>query len=58
VYVEATNDLSDSLSWETTPVDMGPNVDNGDGTVTYTYRTRDPVDDGSRFLRLVIEETP
>jgi hypothetical protein len=58
VYVEATSDLSDGASWMTTPVDMGPTIENGDGTSTYTFRTLNPIDQTSRFLRISVEATP
>lgn len=58
VYVEATSDLSDDTSWATTPVDMGPTIDKGDGTSTYTFRTAEPIDRGSRFLRISVETSP
>ncbi len=52
-HVEASGDLAD---WTSPAVQYGEPVENGDGTVTVTYRDSEPIGEADRrFLRLRVE---
>ena len=52
--VEVSSDLSD---WQPTPHQIGPPVDNGDGTDSITVRDLQPIASGvRRFIRLAVTE--
>ena len=55
VRVEESIDL---VNWEATTVNIGPTLDNEDGTSEYRYRASQPIDSGSRFMRIHVEPTP
>ena len=50
LVVEESTDLS---AWSATPIECGPSYDNGDGTMTRTFRGSVPMDSGGGgYLRL------
>lgn len=55
VWVEESIDL---VNWTTTTVNIGPTLDNGDGTSEYRYRASQLMDVGPRFMRIHVEPTP